>query len=499
MSAALGRFPLPLQTRYTAGVLAVKRFFGPEYRQRLVALIVAGAFFMELLDGSVIATALPQMALSFHDNAVNLSIGMSAYLLTLAIFIPSSGWMADRFGSKTIFLSAIALFTAASVLCGLSNNLWEFTAARVVQGVGGAMMVPVGRLVVLRGAEKRDLVNIMQFVSTPGLIAPVLGPPVGGFITTFSSWRWIFFLNIPLGLIALGLVAAFMVNHKAVAHRAFDTPGFLLSGAGLASLLFGLDQLGRPSIDPAYTVGLIGGGTVLCWFAFVHLRRTAQPLVDLSLFRIPTFALTTLLAGIGFRVVIGTTPFLWPLLFQVGFGMTAFASGSLMIACAAGDLGMKFFTTRVLRRFGFRQTLIVNGIFVALAVLACAAFSVATPVAVIAAVLFIIGLFRSVQFGAFNALTYVDVPPQKMSSASSLASTIQQMSFGLGVAFAALALHLAAQWNGNGAPGFTVADFRIAFAATAALAVAGSFAFTRLDPNAGVEASGHRAGATALA
>jgi MFS family permease len=181
----------------------------------LIALIVAVAFFMELLDGSVIATALPQMAQSFHENAVNLSIGMSAYLLTLAIFIPSSGWMADRFGSKTIFLSAIAIFTAASVLCGLSNSLWEFTAARIVQGIGGAMMVPVGRLVVLRGTDKRDLINMMQFISTPGLIAPVLGPPVGGFITTFSSWRWIFFLNIPLGLLGLVLVAVFMVNHKA--------------------------------------------------------------------------------------------------------------------------------------------------------------------------------------------------------------------------------------------------------------------------------------------
>ena len=222
------------------------------------------------------------------------------------------------------------------------------------------------------------------------------------------------------------------------------------------------------------------------------MRRAPHPLVDLSLFRIPTFALTTLLAGTGFRIVIGTTPFLWPLLFQVGFGMSAFASGSLIIACAAGDLWMKVFARRVLRRFGFRRTLVVNGIFVALSVLACATFSEATPVAVIAVVLFVIGLFRSVQFGAFNALTYVDVPSDKMSSASSLASTIQQMSFGLGVAFGALALHLAALWTGSRAQGFTVGDFRIAFMAAAALALAGAFGFTRLDPHAGAEASGHR-------
>lgn len=465
----------------------------------MIALIVAVAFFMELLDGSVIATALPQMAQSFHENAVNLSIGMSAYLLTLAIFIPSSGWMADRFGSKTIFLSAIAIFTAASVLCGLSNSLWEFTAARIVQGIGGAMMVPVGRLVVLRGTDKRDLINMMQFISTPGLIAPVLGPPVGGFITTFSSWRWIFFLNIPLGLLGLVLVAVFMVNHKAEARRSFDTPGFILSGVGLGSLLFGLDQLGRPAFGPAITALLVGGGAVVCVLAYRHLRRARNPLIDLSLFRIPTFGLATLFAGTGFRIVIGATPLLWPLLFQVGFGMTAFASGSLIIACAAGDLTMKVFSTRILRRFGFRQTLIVNGIFVGLTMLACAAFSAATPVAAIAAVLFVAGLSRSVQFGAFNALTYVDVPPAQMSSASSLASTIQQMSFGIGIAFAALALHLAALWNGSSAQAFTVADFRIAFMATAALAICAALAFTRLDPHAGAIATGHRAESTSPA
>ncbi|HEV8020383.1 MAG TPA: MFS transporter, partial [Candidatus Lustribacter sp.] len=365
--------------------------------------------FMEMLDGSVIATALPQMARSFHENPINLSIGMSAYLLTLAVFIPSSGWMADRFGSKTIFLSAIAIFTFASVLCGLSENLVEFTAARILQGAGGALMVPVGRLVVLRGSDKKDLVNMMQFISTPGLIAPVLGPSVGGFITTFSSWRWIFYLNVPIGLLGLALVAAFMVNHKAEQHRSFDTLGFILSGAGLASVLFGLNQLGRPTLDAKVTTLLIGGGIVLCALAFVHLKRAPHPLVDLSLFSIPTFALTSLFAGTAFRIVIGTTPFLWPLLFQVGFGMTAFASGALVTCCAAGDFCMKFFSKRLLQRFGFRQTLVVNGAIVAVAILGCAAFGPSTPVIAIAALLFVIGLLRSIQFGSFNALTYGDV------------------------------------------------------------------------------------------
>jgi EmrB/QacA subfamily drug resistance transporter len=447
---------------------------------------------MEMLDGSVIATALPQMAQTFHDNPVNLGIGMSAYLLTLAIFIPSSGWIADRFGSKTIFLGAIAVFTVASVLCGMSSSLPEFTAARILQGIGGAMMVPVGRLVVLRSSDKRDLVNMMQFISTPGLIAPMLGPPVGGFITTFSSWRWIFFLNVPIGIVGLALVAAFMVNHKAEERRSFDWMGFILSGTGLASLLFGIDQLGRPSIGTAFTMTLIGVGVAICAAAFVHLRRTEHPLLDLTLFRIPTFSITTLFGGTGFRIVIGTTPFLWPLLLQVGFGMSAFASGSVIIACAIGDFGMKFFSKRILARFGFRQTLFVNGILVALAVLSCAALGPSTPVAVIVVVFFLVGVFRSIQFGSFNALTYGDVTPDRMSAASSLAGTIQQMSFGLGVAFAALALHLAALANRNAAGGFTVGDFRLAFVITAALALYSALAFRRLAPDAGAETSGHR-------
>jgi EmrB/QacA subfamily drug resistance transporter len=472
---------------------AIRRFFAPENRQWLIALIVACAFFMEMLDGSVIATALPQMAQSFHDNPVNLSIGMSAYLLTLAIFIPSSGWMADRFGSKTIFLAAIAIFTLASVLCGFSNSLWEFTAARIVQGVGGAMMVPVGRLVVLRSSEKKNLVNLMQFVTVPGLVAPVLGPPIGGFITTFTSWRWIFFLNIPIGILGISLVAAFMVNHKTAERRSFDMLGFVLSGAGLASLLFGLDQLGRPDGDPALTWGLIGGGTFVCVLAYLHLLRAPEPLIDLTLFRIPTFGLSTLFAGTGFRIVIGATPFLWPLMFQVGFGMSAFASGALIIACAAGDLGMKIYAQRILRTFGFKRVLVFNGLLVGGSIALCALFDASTPIVAIVFVLFLIGCLRSVQFGSFMALTYVDIPPARMSAASSLSSTIQQMAFGMGVAFGALALHLRAFVTGSATQTYTVADFRIAFLAAAALAIVSALAFTRLDPHAGAEASGHRA------
>ena len=468
------------------------RLFAPDRRPVLIALIVGCAFFMEMLDGTVIATALPQMARSFHENPVNLSIGMSAYLIALAVFIPSSGWLADRFGSKTMFAFAIVVFTGASMLCGIANALLPFVAARVLQGVGGAMMVPVGRLVVMRSSDKRDLIRLMQFITTPGLVAPVLGPPIGGFITTYASWRWIFFLNLPIGVAGLALVLAFMGNHRSAERRAFDVRGFVLSGAGLSSLVFGLDQLARPNVPVWLLVLLLGGGIVVTALAFVHLRCATHPILDLSLWNIPTFARGSLFAGTSFRIVIGTTMLLWPLMFQVGFGMSAFVAGLVIIGCAVGDLSMKVYAARILRAFGFRRTLVVNGLLAAAAMSICASFTAATPVIVIVAVLFVIGLMRSVQIGAFNALTYVDVPPERMSAATSLGSTVQQLAWSLGIAFATSILGVVALVRHPGGAGYTADDFRWAFVPVAVLAFCSALDFLRLDPRAGAEATGHR-------
>jgi EmrB/QacA subfamily drug resistance transporter len=465
--------------------------FAPERRPTLIALIVATAFFMEILDGTVIATAIPRMAESFHENPVNLSLGMSAYLITLAVCIPASGWVADRIGSKTTFASAIVVFTVASIICGCANALIPFVIARVLQGIGGAMMTPVGRLVVLRSSDKRDLIRLTQLVTVPGLVGLIVGPPVGGFITTYASWRWIFFLNIPLGIIGLALVLRFFVNHVATERRPFDALGFALSGGGLASLVLGLDQVVRPGVSRTLSLSLIGAGVVLGVLALVHLRRAAHPILDLSLLRIPTFARAALLGGTSFRILIATTPFLWPLLFQVAFGYSAFASGMLILACAIGDVGMKFYATKILRRYGFRRTLFVNGMLASIAFSLCATFTERTPFVLMFGVLFLIGLLRSVQFGSQNALMYVDVPPERMSAATSLGSTIQQLSWGIGITFAALLLGLAAYVRHRGVGTYSVDDFRIAFVATALLGVVSAFDFLRLDPHAGAEATGH--------
>jgi EmrB/QacA subfamily drug resistance transporter len=456
----------------------------------LVALLVAGAFFMENLDGTVIATALPQMAKSFSVSPVDLNLGMTAYMLTLAVFIPVSGWVADRLGARTVFSAAIAVFTFASILCGISNGLWEFTAARILQGMGGAMMVPVGRLVVLRITEKKDLMRSIAYITWPGLVAPVVGPPVGGFITTYSSWRWIFFLNVPLGLIGIALALWWITNDREESARPFDWLGFALAGTACTSFMYSLELLGRRDA-PWLTVGLfLGYGVLAGSLAVWHVRRTPHPLVDLACLKVRTFAIV-IWGGSLFRIAISVSPFLLPLMFQVAFGLSAFKSGLLVLAVFAGNLSMKSVTTPVLRRFGFRAVLIVNGLITGALILSFSFLAPQTPRPLVVALLFVHGLSRSMQFTCLSTLAFVDVPKPLMSSASSFLSVVTQLGMGMGVAVGAVALRFAGWMRAErtGLPSLT--DFHIAFALVSIFSVIAVLDCFGLEPYAGAEVSGH--------
>lgn len=461
----------------------------PPAGSSLIVTLVAAAFFMENLDSTIIATALPQMARSFGVHPVDLSIGITSYLLTLAVFIPISGWIADRFGVRTVFTAAIAVFTGASMLCGITDGLVAFTATRVLQGIGGAMMVPVGRLAVLRATPKDDLMRAISIITWPGLVAPVIGPPLGGLITTHASWRWIFYLNVPLGLIGLVLAWRFLDNAKEPERRPFDGIGFALCGVAGTAIMYAMELTGRADAPWRQALAFLVVGCAAGAAALFHLRRTAHPVIDLSAFRVKTFAVANG-GGLLFRVSISAVPFLLPLMFQVGFGMDAFRSGLLTLAVFAGNLAMKLVTTPVMRRFGFRPVLVVNGAFAAISLAAMSLLTPTTPYVWIVAVLFVSGLARSLQFTAINTLSFADVPKPQMSGASTLSSTLTQMTMGMGVAAGAIALRIAAWLHGHPAQSVTPADFSVAFLLVAVLGVVAIFDVFSLDRDAGAHVSG---------
>ncbi len=450
-----------------------------------IALLVAGAFFMENLDGTVITTAVPDIARSFGVAPLALNVGVSAYLLTLGVFIPISGWVAERFGARRVFAAALAIFTLASVLCGMANSLSEFVWLRVLQGAGGAMMVPVGRLVVLKNTPKEKLIAVIATLTWPALVAPVLGPPVGGFITSYASWRWIFYLNLPLGMIALVLAWWLIPDQRAAEQRPFDWPGFLLSGSALLLLTWGAEVVGGQHPDWNEAGACLLAGALLLAALGWHLRRAAHPLIDLSSLAIPTFSIT-IIGGSLFRMAIGAVPFLLPLMFQLGFGLDAFHAGLLVIAVFAGNLMMKPATTPILRRFGFKPVLLVNGLANVTTLAACALLTPSTPVSVIAAVLFAGGLTRSMQFSALNTIAFADVPQPRMAAANTLFSTAFQVALGLGIALGATGVRVG-HWSAQqlGISDWPAIDYRLAFVLVALVSLLGLADALRLAPQAG--------------
>lgn len=449
------------------------------------ALLVAGAFFMEFIDGTVIATALPDMAKSFGVQAVDLNIGISAYLITLAVLIPASGWIADRFGARKVFSLALVIFTLASMLCGLATSLEGFVAMRILQGVGGALMVPVGRLAVLRTTPKHQLITAIATLTWPALVAPIIGPPLGGFITNYANWRWIFFINVPLGLLAITLALRFIPDIHDDERRPFDIPGFIATSVAMVSLVYAMELLGSQQPQGWLTAGLLTLGIITFLFALRHFRHAAWPMIRLDALRVPTFRVS-MYGGSLFRASISAVPFLLPLMFQVGFGMNAFHAGSLVLAVFVGNLTIKPATTPLIRWLGFKKLLLVNGALNVLALLACALITPQTPVWVILLILYLGGVFRSIQFTGVSTLAFADVPAPQMSYANTLFSTATQLAVGLGISLAAIGIRIGdkvSEWLALGnIPGIS---FRLAFVAIALICLTGMVDTLRLTRDAG--------------
>ncbi|MDE1990997.1 MAG: MFS transporter [Rhizobiaceae bacterium] len=460
-------------------------------QSRIVAFVVAVSFFMQVLDGTIVTTSLPQMASSFGVEPVSMSIGITVYLLTMSAFVPLAGWLGDRYGARRVFLSSIAIFTVASLFCGLSGNLVEFVVARAVQGIGSALMTPVGRIIVLRNARKADLVHAMSLITWPALTAPVIGPVLGSFITTYFSWHWNFLINIPIGIVGLGLVLRFVPDQREEKVARLDFVGFLQSAAGLTFLLAGLEFVVQGTTGLLASAGLIAAGIVFSAIATRHFMRVDAPLLDLSAFRIQTFAMATLSAGTASRVAINATPFLLPLLFQVGFGLNAISAGTYLLFYFAGNLGMKAITTPMLKVFGFRSVLVINGLISSACIAAFALLAPTTPDLVTYVLLFVAGLSRSMNFTALNTLAFADIHAAQRSSASTLSSMLQQVSLLLGVAVGAAMLNISRTIHG--AETLSPIDFHWAFLAVSAIGVVSSLRFLSLPHDAGAEVSQHRA------
>ncbi len=453
----------------------------------LIPMVVAIAFLMEQLDSTIITTAIPDMARSLATTPVRMNLAVTAYVLALAVFIPLSGWFADRFGARRIFMVALGLFTAGSVLCGLAQNFAMLVATRVLQGIGGAMMTPVGRLILLRSFPRRELVTAMTYMTLPAIIGPVVGPLLGGFFTTYSSWRWIFYVNVPFGLTGILLAMRFMEEVPGDRAVNFDFAGFAIFGCAVGMLQFAMEMTGRQTLSGVWILTLFAAAAALLIAFGRYARRVAMPVVDLTLFRQRSFAIGTIAGGLC-RIGMNGSPYLVPLMLQVGFGLSPIASGSITFLGSAGAILIRLFIAALLRVFGFRRVLGVSAVIAAVGVAGYALITSHTPHWLIAAYVIGFGLVRSTQYMSSNTLSYAEVPHSQLSHATSLGGLIQQLTVSFGVSLAALLLSVV---SAHGKP-LTPARFHAVFLIMAVLPLLAVPGFLRLRPEDGAQVSGHR-------
>ena len=459
-------------------------------KERLIPLIVATALFMENMDSTVIATSLPAIAADIGTSPLTLKLAITSYLLSLAVFIPASGWTADRFGARMVFSMAVAVFMIGSIGCALSSSVTHFVIARILQGAGGAMMTPVGRLVLLRSIDKSALVNAMAWVTVPALVGPVIGPPLGGFITTYFSWHWIFLINIPIGLLGIFMALRYIDPIRSEDPEPFDLYGLVLAGIGLGGIAFGLSVAGLNLLPWTVVAALVAIGTISMTLYVIHARRTASPVLDFSLLRLPTMR-ASIIGGFLFRLGIGALPFLLPLLMQVGFGLSPFKSGLVTFASAVGAMGMKTLAARIIRTFGFRNIMVINAVVSSIFLAACALFTASTPLLLIMIILVVGGFFRSLQFTAINTVAYAEVEPAQMSRATTLVSVNQQLAVSAGVAVGAFSVE--STMLIRHVSELSAAEFAPAFVVVAIISAISAYFFYQMPDDAGHEISGRKA------
>ncbi|MFT4211614.1 MAG: DHA2 family efflux MFS transporter permease subunit [Microbacterium sp.] len=447
-------------------------------RRTAVALLVAACFFMENLDGTIVTTAAPAIAADLGVNAAAIAITVTAFLLAVAVVIPASGWLTDRLGVRRVFLAAIALFTIASVLCAVSLSLPMLVAMRVLQGVGGALMVPVGRLAVLRVTPKSEIIRAIAILVWPGLVAPVIAPFLGGVLTTYASWHWIFLVNVPFGLVAFGFALFLVTDVELPAASRFDWYGLVATVVGLGALLWAAGTVTESGADVPVLIVVTAIGVVATALAIRHLLRTPFPLVDLRAFRHESFRVANA-SGSLYRATISAVPFLLPLLFQDAFGWSAVASGAIVLTLFIGNAAIKPATTRMLHGFGFRSVLVVSIVVGIACMVAMAFLTAAVPIALIVVLLVISGAARSVGFTVYTTITFADISAGEMTSANTLNSTLQQLSSGVGVAVGGLSLAVGQVWGPGAVP------YRFAFLVIAALTLVPLVEAARMSRDAG--------------
>jgi EmrB/QacA subfamily drug resistance transporter len=454
---------------------------------RIVPLILAVALFMENMDSTVIATSLAEIARDIGTEPVALKLALTAYLVSLAIFIPISSWMADRFGARNVFRWAIVVFMIGSVCCAVSNSLPTFVLSRFLQGMGGAMMTPVARLVLVRATPRNQLVDAMAWLSIPGLVGPIVGPPVGGFITTYASWHWIFLINVPIGIIGIVLVGIFLPDWHRNKPRPMDFPGFVLAGSAFAGWVFGISVITLPALPVSVGFTALIAGTFCALIYLWHYRRTEFPLLDLRLFRLPIFR-ASMIGGTFFRLGTGAMPFLFPLMLQLSFGLNPFQTGTITFASAVGAFTAKFVAEPIVQKIGFRTTLIWATFLTLVGVVGMGLYTPETPVWVMMVFLVLTGFVQSVWWTSTNAFVFADVEDKDAGQANVMSQVGVQLSLAFGVALGGSALELFRQNHGGPA---TLLDFHLAFYVIAAVGLVAVFIFARLPRDAGSNISGH--------